>query len=152
MKMSVAVEIMSPKNKVWTAITDIEHSKNMLSSIIDLTVLSKPEEGLVGFRWTETRKIFGKESSETMWIIEAKEQEYYIAHAQNKGALYATKIAVTQIANKTLLTMSFSATSHSKITKFVSAVMGIFIKKSMVKMMHKDLHDIKIYLENNQNT
>lgn len=77
MNITVSVEINSPKSRVWTAITDFDNCINMISAIVDLKVIHKPEEGLMGFKWTETRKVFGKESTETMWITDCKEEEYY---------------------------------------------------------------------------
>ncbi len=56
MEISVNVEIGSPKNKVWRAITDIKNCEKMISGIINLTVLQQPTESLVGLKWTETRK------------------------------------------------------------------------------------------------
>lgn len=42
----------------------------MVSGIISLNILHQPEDGLVGLKWEETRKMFGKEASETMWITD----------------------------------------------------------------------------------
>jgi carbon monoxide dehydrogenase subunit G len=66
MKISVDIEIDKPKDLVWSAISDIENWANMITGIIDLKVIKKPEEGIVGLKWIETRKLFGKESSEAM--------------------------------------------------------------------------------------
>lgn len=147
MKISVDIEIDSPKNKVWTAITDINNSTNMISGIIDLEVLHQPEEGIVGLKWTETRKIFGKESSETMWITDCKDEEYYCTRAENNGAIYSTKMSVSGVGSNTLLTMAFSGTSESTVVKLISSIMSLFLKKSMVKMLQKDLADIKSFVE-----
>ena len=147
MKISVEIEIDKPKDLVWYAITDIENWSNMITGIIDLKVLKKPEKGIVGLKWIETRKLFGKESSETMWITDSTEDEYYCTRAENQGAIYVTKMSVDEAAGKTLLNMSFSATSESIFIRFISSIMGFFIKKSMVKMLQKDLDDIKIFME-----
>lgn len=147
MEVSVDVEIDCPKNKVWVAIIDIQNCTNMISAIISLNVLHQPKEGLVGLKWTETRKMFGKESSETMWVTDCKEEEYYCTRAENCGAIYTTKMSLSEISNKTILTMSFSGTSESIFVKLISSIMGIFIKKSMVKMLQQDLDEIKVFVE-----
>ena len=147
MKISVDVEIDSPKSKVWAAITDINNCANMMSGIIDLKVLHQPEEGVIGLKWTETRKMFGKESSETMWITDCKTGEYYDTRAENCGAIYSTKISVSEIGSKTILTMSFSGTSDSIFIKLISSIMSLFMKKSMVKMLQQDLDEIKAFVE-----
>lgn len=147
MNVTIDIEIDSPKNKVWAVITDIENCINIISSIIDLKILHKPEEGLVGLKWVETRKMFGKESSETMWITESSEEEYYCTRAENCGAIYSTKMSVSESNNKTTLTMCFSGTSDSIFIRLISSVMSIFMKKSIVKMLKKDLNEIKTYVE-----
>lgn len=147
MNITVDVEIDSPKSKVWAAITDIENCIDMISGITALKVLHKPEEGLIGLKWTETRKMFGKEATETMWITECKTQEYYCTRAENCGAIYSTKIMVAQTDNKTLLTMNFSDSSDSIFVKMMSSIMAFFIKKSMIKMLEKDLSEIKSFVE-----
>ena len=149
MEISVDVEISKPKNVVWTAITDIENCINMISGIIELKVLEKPEEGIVGLKWMETRKMFGKDASETMWITDAKEGEYYCTRAENHGAIYVTKMSVNELDGKTLLTMSFSSTSESIAIRIISSIMGLFIRKSMIKMLKRDLEDIKTFVEKN---
>jgi len=82
-----------------------------------------------------------------MWITDSTEDEYYCTRAENQGAIYVTKMSVDEAAGKTLLNMSFSATSESIFIRFISSIMGFFIKKSMVKMLQKDLDDIKIFME-----
>ena len=147
MNITVDVEIDGPKSKVWTAITDTDNWINMISGIIDLKILHKPEEGLVGLKWSETRKVFGKESSETMWITDCLTGEYYCTRAESSGVIYSTKMAISEAGSKTLLTMTFSGTSDSRLKRMLSSIMGIFIKKPMLKMLEKDLAEIKQFVE-----
>ena len=148
MQINVSTEINCAKEQVWQAITDIDNCENMINAIIDLTVLERPETGLVGLKWTETREIFGKEASETMWITEAVEGQYYCTRAENCGAVYLTKMAVTETDGTTRLSMSFSGQSMTFIGKLISGLMGLLMKKSLIKMLEKDLQDIKQHLEN----
>lgn len=147
MNINVDIEIGSSKSKVWAAITDISNCTNMISGIIDLKILEQPDVGLVGLKWTETREMFGKEASETMWITDCIDEEFYCTRAENCGSIYSTKLSVSQVGKKTLLTMSFNGTSDSIFIRALSSIMGLFIKKSMVKMLKKDLSDIKDFLE-----
>lgn len=151
MKISVSTEINATKSDVWAAIIDIEHCPDMISGIIDLTVIEQPKDTLVGLKWNETREMFGKEATETMWITEYEENEYYCTRAENSGAVYLTKLSLTTLNNSssdnTLLTMEFSGSADSIIVRLLSALIGLFIKKSMLKMIKKDLEDIKSFIE-----
>ena len=149
MKVSVNIEIASSKEKVWAAITDIENCVNFISSIIDLELLNKPENKLVGLKWKETRLMFGKKASETMWITDAVENEYYCTRAESHGSVYITEISLSEIEGNTLLTMSFAAQAQGAFVKIISAIMSVFIKGTMKKALDKDLEDIKEHIEQN---
>ncbi|HIO91393.1 MAG TPA: SRPBCC family protein [Leucothrix mucor] len=149
MQVTVDIEINQPKARVWAAITAVENFSKMIPSITDLKVLSQPENGIVGLKWQETRLMFGKEASETMWITEAVDNEYYYTRAENHGAIYITKMALSEATDSksTLLTMSFTSEAQSPFVKIISAVMGVLMKRPMGKLLRKDLADIKQYVE-----
>ncbi len=147
--MNICVDIMinSSIDPVWNAITDFENCEKMVSGIISAKVIARPNEGLVGLKWTETRMMFGKECEETMWITDAKDREFYETRAENHGAIYVSKMSVQEIEGQTKLTMSFSGTSDSMLVRIISSIMNLFMKKSMVKMLETDLSDIKQFVE-----
>ena len=149
MKLSVDIEIEKPKEDVWAVITDIENCDNFISAIIDLKILNKPENGLVGLKWQETRLMFGKQASEAMWITEAVENQYYATRAESHGSVYISRLSLSETGSNTLLTISFTAEAQKLLVKIVSACMGVFIKSSMKKALYKDLEDIKKYIEQN---
>ena len=147
MKVSTSIEISKPRENVWKAITDIENCQERISSIIAIEVLEKPEAGFVGFKWKETRKMFGKEATEIMWVTDSVENEYYSTRAESHGSVYVSRLSVTESAGITTLTMSFSGEAQSLLARILSALMGAFIKGSMKKELQKDLVDIKNYVE-----
>ena len=149
MQLCVNIDIESSKSKVWAAITDIKHCDKMISGITKLNIIEQPEEGLIGLKWTETRLMFGKEAAETMWITDCKEQVYYYTRAENSGAIYVTKMSVLEVGNTTRLTMLFTASSDSFFVRIISSIMSLFIKTYMVKMLKRDLEDIKSFVEKN---
>lgn len=147
MKVTVDIEISKSKECVWAAITDIENSSNMISSIIDLEVINKPADNIVGLKWKETRRMFGKEASEIMWITESVENEYYCTRGESHGSVYITKLSVSELGDHTLLTMSFTGEAQTLIVRYISMLMGFFIKSSLKKELLKDLNDIKEFVE-----
>jgi len=148
MNYMVEIDINCPKNKVWLAIIDINNAQNIISAILDLEVISQPKDTLVGLKWIETREMFGKKSSETMWITDYKDEEFYSTRAENCGAIYTTRLSLIESDNTTTLTLSFSGSSDSIFVRWLSSVMGVLMKKSMIKLLQKDLSDIKHYVEN----
>ena len=147
MIVTVDIKIEKSKDSVWRAITDIENWQGMISSILKIVILNKPTGDFVGLKWEETREMFGKEATETMWITDSEVNEYYCTRAESHGSVYITKLSLKSIDNSTVLTMSFNGIPQSIIAKVLSFVMGPLIKKSMKKALTKDLEDIKAYVE-----
>jgi hypothetical protein len=75
MKFEVNLPINAPKEKVWNIITDWENVADRISGISEIKILEKHEDGLVGFKWWETRTMFGREATEIMWITDVVEHE-----------------------------------------------------------------------------
>ena len=148
MQVSVSVDIKADKQTVWSGITNFNNAKNVISAITDLQVLEQPELGLVGFKWSETRKMFGKDATETMWITEAQENHYYQTRAESHGAIYISRLIVEEMAGGTKLTMTFNGQAQTLFGKIMSCCMGFLMKGSMAKMIKQDLLDIKQHIEN----
>jgi len=146
MQISVDIEIANSKEQVWAAITDIENCASFISSIIDIQILEKPESSIVGLKWKETRLMFGKEASETMWITDSVENEYYCTRAESHGFIYITKLSLSDFKNNTVLTMSFSSEPQTAFAKIMSVIM-VMINSSIKKALRKDLEDIKQHAE-----
>lgn len=147
MQVSTSIEINGAANEVWSVVSDIEHSDRYVSAINKIEVLEKPEGGLVGFKWKETRTLFGKEASEIMWITDSVENQYYETRAESHGSVYISRISLEERNEKTLLTMSFEGTPQSLVAKIVSGLLSVMMKSSIKKELDKDLNDIKQYIE-----
>lgn len=147
MEVSVSVEINKPVKDVWDTISDIENCPKVISSIVDLQVLENPADTFVGFKWTETRVMFGKEASETMWITDYKDQEFYQTRAESHGSIYISKLSVEPSSSGSQLTMSFKGEAQSTFSKIFSFCLGFLFIGGMKKALLKDLNDIKNHLE-----
>ena len=76
MIVEVQVTIHGSKAAIWTAVSDIENAAKIISGIEKIEVLEKPQSGLVGLRWRETRILFGKPATAEKWITEAAEGDF----------------------------------------------------------------------------
>lgn len=150
MKIAIDIDIKAPKEQVWKVITDIENSENTITGIDDIEILNKPIDSIVGLKWKETRKIFGKSATEIMWITEAKENNYYKTRAESNGAIYQTVLKISDKEKDTILKMEFSSVAISLKGKIMAFIFGGMLSKSMKKLVEKDLIDIKTAVENKQ--
>ena len=148
MGVKADVLISAPRSEVWSVITDIEGSVDVIGGIDSLEVISKPDSGLVGLKWEETRTIFGRSATETMWITEAEENKYYKTRAEQPGVVYVSQLSLEEVGDSTRLTMSFDATQSGFGQRILAGIMGVFINSSTKKMIAQDLQDIKNNIEN----
>ena len=147
MKVTAEIEISRPSEIVWAVITDIENWTSMITSIKNIKILHKPADGTVGLKWEETRHMFGKEATETLWVTDSVENEYYCSRAENHGSVYTTRFSLSGLGDKTLLTITFSGEPRTPFVKTLSLGMGPFIKRAIINALHKDLYDIKDQVE-----
>ncbi|MGM8213230.1 SRPBCC family protein [Virgibacillus sp. W0430] len=143
MKISTQININSTKEKVWEVITDIENSASFISGITNIEIINPSRENLVGLKWKETRKMFGKEAHEVMWITDSQKNQFYQTRAENHGAIYVSRLEITEEKAGVLLEMSFEGYGTTLMAKVMSKVFGGMMKKSMCKALEQDLEDIK---------
>ncbi len=147
MELSVFIEIEKSIEDVWKAIIDFENCSNYINSIIEIEIIDNPRDTLIGFKWKETRVMFGKEATETMWITDYIENNYYQTKAESHGSIYISRLSLERVRENTKLTMLFTAEAQTFFVKILSVFMGFIIKGSMKKALLKDLNDIKNHLE-----
>lgn len=147
MTLTVSSTINAPLETVWNAITNIENSVNYISGITALEVLERPESGLVGFKWKETRTMFGKEASEVMWVTEAVENSHYNVRAESHGTVYLTTMKIESVEGGTKLSWEFGGEPQTMMAKIMGKLMGGMMKSSTEKALQKDVDDIKAYIE-----
>src|SRR5215467_10991761 len=95
MIVEVQVTINGSKAAVWDAITNIENASKAISGILNIEVLEKPANGLVGLRWRETRILFGKPATVEKWITDAAEHEFYKTSAEDGGFVFLTTMRIS---------------------------------------------------------
>lgn len=147
MRVTAEIKINSTKEKVWQVISDIENSVNVISGIIKIEILNPSGDNLVGLKWKETRLMYGKEADETMWVTHAEQNCYYQTRAESHGAIYRTRLKITEEDEGVTLRMSFDGQAVSLMAKIMNIIFGGVMKKSMVKALNEDLEDIKKAVE-----
>lgn len=147
MRVSAQVDIKAPKESVWNAVTDIEHAADRIRAIEKVEVLARPQDGLVGWKWRETRTMFGKTATEVMWITAATAPDAYETRAESHGSIYRSRIALEEHGGGTRLTMEFAGEPVSLGARIMWRLTGFMFKGSMRKALQQDLRDIKESVE-----
>lgn len=147
MELEAKTVIQADRETVWKALTDKENITKVIPGIEKVEVLHKPKTGVVGLKWTETRTLFGKTASETMWVTEASDLDYYKTRAESHGAIYQSSFVLKPAPGGTELTMRFQGQPVSFGAKLLMVLMGWMVVGATRKAMQKDLADIKASLE-----
>ena len=147
MKLKAEIIINGTKEQIWQVITDIEGSIDRISAIEKIDILDKPESGMLGLKWEETRTMFGKSATEIMWITDVVENEYYQTRAESHGAIYKSRLQIEESGDKSKLTMEFEGEAQSAFAKTMSFLTGFMFKSATEKALQEDLKDIKAYVE-----
>ena len=139
--------IKADVDQVFQVFSDLENCAERIEAIIKLEVLTDGPVGL-GTRWTETRVMFGKESSETMEITQWKPSESYLAEAESHGSHYYSEYRFETEGEGTKVTMTFWATPLNLFARIMGFLMGGMMRKTLIKCMDQDMDELKHYLEN----
>ncbi|MBE0370859.1 SRPBCC family protein [Pseudoalteromonas sp. MMG013] len=143
MKVSVSAFFPAKAEHVWSIITDIDGAQQRIRAIKTLRVLSRPSSGLIGLKWQETRTMFGKDATETMWITSAQTNKYYTTCAQSHGCIYITTLEIIEKSKGCELTMHFRAEAHTTLSKILNWVFSPFMNRQLKTALSQDLLDLK---------
>lgn len=146
MDVNAFVIIEASRQAVWDVVTDIEKAAHRIDAIESVEVLERAE-GLVGFKWRETRRMMGKSATEVMWVTAAVEPEFYETRAESHGAVYTSRISLEEHGASTKLTMRFHSQPVTTTAKVFSACLGFLFMGGIRKALRKDLEDIKAAVE-----
>jgi hypothetical protein len=147
MKVRVQIPIEGSKEDIWKVITDIENATSRISGIEKVEIHHQPDEGVEGLKWTETRTLFGKTATETMWITEAEENHYYKTRAESHGAIYLSTMEISEEKGQRFLSMELASQAQSFGAKVMSVLLAPLFKNATKKALLKDLEDIKAAVE-----
>jgi hypothetical protein len=147
MIVEAQVTINAPKAAIWAAITNIENASKTMSGIENIEVIEKPANGLVGLKWRETRKLFGKPATAEKWITDAAENEFYKTRAESDGFVFLTTISISESSGGITLTSSHDSKPQGIVARLMSIPMGLLFKGVAKKAILQDLNDIKCVVE-----
>ena len=148
MIVGVQVTINGSKAAIWAAITNIENASKIISGILNIEILEKPANGLVGLKWRETRMFFGKPATVEKWITDAAENEFYKTRAVDNGFVFLSTMSISESGNGSItLTSSHDSQPQGIVARLLSIPMGLLFKGVAKKALLQDLNDIKSAVE-----
>jgi hypothetical protein len=147
MLVQVQVTIKGSTPAVWAAMTDIASFAKSIRGIENIEIVEKPESGLVGLRWRETRMLFGKPATAEKWITDAVENEFYKTRAESDGFIFLSTTSISEGSGGITLASIHDSQPQTFATKLMSVPMGLLFKGVAKKALIQDLIDIKTAVE-----
>ncbi|WP_084106654.1 SRPBCC family protein [Demequina sp. NBRC 110056] len=136
-------EILAEPAAVWKVITDLDNAPKVMANIVKVERL-EGEGYEVGVKWRETRRMFGKEETEEMWVAAIDELRSTTVAAEMGSTTYRTVFRCEPSSLGTTLHVDFSAdTGNSSLGQRLAwAVFGKMGMKATEKALVQDLDDI----------
>ncbi len=136
-------EVAAPADRVWSVLTDLERSPEVISGVDSVERLDDGAGFAVGTRWRETRTMFGKEATEVMWVTAMDPGRDYVVEAESRGVHYRSELGVSPEGDAACrLWMTFGATPLTLGGRIMGATIGLLFRGATRKMLAKDLDDI----------
>ena len=139
--MKVERDVAAPAERVWELITDLDRAAEVVSAIKALERLDDGSEFGVGTRWTETRKMFGRSSTEEMKVTSIDAGRSYTVETDATGAHYTSVMAVEPKGEGSIISMSLEGEATNAVWK-IAAVFGKLFEGSTRKALLRDLDEI----------
>lgn len=133
---------------MWEALTDLQGMQRVLSGVSKVEVLSDGSFG-VGTRWRETRRMFGKDATEEMWVTVCEAPERYVVEAESHGTHYTSEWGLRADGPvTTTVRMTFTGTtSGGGVMGVLAKVLGGVGARAVSKAIAKDLEDVAAAVE-----
>lgn len=133
--------IEAPTDKVFEIFVDLPNAQNNIEAITSIEILSDGPVG-EGTRWRETRKVFGKEATEEMWITDWRPGSGYTVMCNSCGCAYETDISFIPNGGSTEVVMRICVKPQTFMAKLMSPL-GRLFAGTFRKCMMKDIDDIR---------
>jgi len=148
-KIELERTVRAPIERVWSVLTDVAHADQTLRGVTRIELTTDGPYG-VGTQWRETRRMFGRETTEQLRVTVADEPTRTVIEADSAGVHYVTEFTLApHTENATRLMMRFTAVQAkaNPVQQVLWTLFGRIGAKATEKVMRQDLRDIAVRAE-----
>ncbi len=142
-ELTVQRVVRAPRKRVWAALTDLDAAPEILRAVTGVEVLDGGRYAR-GTRWRETRRLFGKEETQTLEVAECRPSRGTTVVSRSAGVDYRKVYTLETDDDGTLLTVCFGA-SHPDPTllrRLTATLFGHVGAAVTTRLLAQDLADI----------
>ena len=137
--------VAAPVPAVFAAFTDFENAANRVTDIIRVEVLTPGPVG-VGTRFKETRKMFGKETTETMTVTAFEPEKLIELSAGSCGAEFTTRFTFAPVGAGTAVGVELRTRAVSLAAKLFTPL-AYLMMGTIKKCVARDVAQIRASVE-----
>jgi len=147
MRITVTRSTSAPVEAVWDVLTDIPHADRTLGGLLSVEPLSGGPYA-PGYRWRETRKVFGVKASAELVVSAAEAPLRTTVLCEEGGTEYVSDFTVSPAGDgpgsgSTLTVVWTSETAHAPaVSRVLMSLMSPLVERSTRRGLEQDLDDI----------
>jgi len=142
MQLTVERSSMASASSIWRVFVELEHAAERISAIQAVEIVKRPDSGLEGTEWLETRLMFGRASTEQMQISHVVEGQLVEVDSSASGCRFVSKMTLQDNGDKRIIGMSFEAFPTNIFARLIMKFLGAKMLKDISRMIEQDLQDI----------
>lgn len=146
MKIEASIDINAPISRVFNLFTDLDSIEKHIEAIEKFELLEGSKNMAVGTKWRETRTVFGKQSSEEMWVTTINKNASYAVAAESHGMKYLSEYKFSEQDGVTTVDLVFSGIPQTVGARLM-LFMGVLFKNSTKKLFLDDMKALKAVAE-----
>ncbi|MCG3135159.1 MAG: hypothetical protein HMLKMBBP_02665 [Planctomycetes bacterium] len=138
-------DVAAPPSALFAALADVPNFAKHVSGVVGVEMLTAPPVR-VGTRFRETRVVFGKPHAEVLEVTELSPDRAFSLRCDSCGVRWDTRFTVEPAASGARLSMTMEGRCITVAARLMSPVAAL-MRGSMVKMISKDLDELKASVE-----
>jgi uncharacterized protein YndB with AHSA1/START domain len=147
MRIEIERAIAATPERVFAAVVDIPGWAQRITAIERIDMLTPGPVG-VGTRFRETRRMFGREATEEMWVEAIEAPHRFVLAAASNGARYRSEHALHDGGDgRTILRLAFEGRPEATWARLLSPLLALAMKGKITTMLAKDLHELAHSIE-----
>ncbi len=143
--ITITEHVSAPPAATFAAFADFPNAAGRVPDILKVEMLT-PGPVKKGTQFKETRKMFGKEATETMEVTAYDPPSRYDLSAVSCGVAFTSGFRFVPEKGGTRVDFTLTTQAQTFFSKLM-APMGWLMKGSMVKCMKRDFAAIKTHVE-----
>ncbi len=140
------VRYSAAPERVWEVLTDFEQAPGRLRDVL-ATRIDPPGAVTAGSVVHETRRMFGKEHTEAMAVVEFDPPRRMVLLASPRGARYRTEFRMEPDGAGTLLSISFRGHGVGLVGGLLQFLFSPITGRAVKKCLTRDMEDLRSAVE-----